>query len=152
MNHRNIRKLISAMVDGELDDAGTKLANEHIASCPSCARYARGLQMISLDIRSVNAVTLPGTFPASVLRAIHAEEAEARLWLPVESFARRFVVGLGAAVVLFVALAVSIRPEEPVVAEPYLTGELSDSTATRVLLTKETPSKNDLLLAVVSPE
>lgn len=72
--------------------------------------------------------------------------------MPVEAFARRFVVGLGGVVVLFVALATTIRPEEPVVAEPYLTGEMSDSTATRVLLTKEAPTKNDLLLAVVSPE
>ncbi|GJQ20685.1 MAG: hypothetical protein HBSIN02_10400 [Bacteroidia bacterium] len=152
MNHRDIRKLISAMVDGELDDAGTKRVNEHMASCPSCTRYARALRAVSADIRSVIPITLPDTFPLAVLRAVHAEQAESRIWMPVELFARRFVVGLGAAVVLSVALAMTIRPEEPVVAEPYLTGELSDSTATRILLTKETPSKNDLLLAVVSPE
>jgi len=152
MNHRDIRKLISAMVDGELDDAETKRVNEHMASCPSCTRYARTLRMVSADIRSVSPVSLPDTFPLSVLRALRAEEAESRIWMPVEAFARRFVVGLGGVVVLFVALATTIRPEEPVVAEPYLTGEMSDSTATRVLLTKEAPTKNDLLLAVVSPE
>ncbi|MBI4417624.1 MAG: zf-HC2 domain-containing protein [Ignavibacteriales bacterium] len=152
MNHREIRMMISALVDRELDRDGEALVRKHLASCDACAAYESEVRTLSAEIRAIPPFKLSETFPSSVLRAVRNEEAETNLWIPVESFARRFVVGLAAAVILFVGLAMTTQPEEPVVVEPYLVGEQADSSATRALLGTEALSKSDLLLAVVSRE
>lgn len=155
MNHRDHQKtkaLISAWVDGELDQADRSVVEDHLVSCPHCAGYERELRAISVGMHSITPADLSPQFPSSVVRAIRNETAESRIWQPAEVFARKCVTGLAALVVIFVGVAMTTQPEEPVVAEPYLVGEPADSAATRTLLSQEALSKNDILLAVVSKE
>lgn len=149
-DHQDMRALISAWIDGEADEAAEVAVREHLASCAACARYERELRAMSEGMRAIVPADLPAGFPSAVVRAIRYETAESRSWLPAEAFARKCVTGLAAIVVIFVAVAMTTRPEEPVVAEPYLVGEPADSAATRTLLSNGAISKNDILLAVVS--
>lgn len=151
-DHQNMRALISAWVDGELEQAAESVIRNHLASCPRCAGYERELRAISDGMHSIVPADLPLQFPSAVVRAIRNETAESRIWQPAEVFARKCVTGLAALVVIFVGVAMTTQPEEPVVAEPYLVGEPADSAATRTLLSNETLSKSDILLAVMSKD
>lgn len=150
MNHKDLREQISAFKDGELDEAGQRLVTDHLRSCLECRQYLAMLDDTRAIIRERGALDLGGNFTAGVMRSVRSDEELAMTWLPVERFARRLVLGLSFAVVLFVTISMMFQPREPVVIDPYLAGERSDSSVTRTLLTKENISKDDVLFAAVT--
>jgi anti-sigma factor RsiW len=150
MNHRDLRQLISAYKDGELVEHDVQVVQDHMHSCRECREYLVLLQATGDIIRGADVVHLGPEFTNGVMRSVRRDEEQSMLWLPVEQFARRLVLGLSFAVILFVTLSMMFQPREPVVIEPYLAGERSDSSVTRTLLTKDTISKDDVLLAAVT--
>jgi len=150
MNHADVRKLISSLRDGELDDAGKEVVAGHVKDCEGCRQYEQAVRSMSSGIRALTPFTLRQGFTHDVVRSVRQTTEESRLWSSVELVARRLVLALGAAVLVFVTLAMIVQREEPVVIEPYLAGEQSDSSAARTLLAKETISKDDILLAAVT--
>lgn len=150
MNHSDARMLISALIDGEIDDAGRQSVGEHLESCAECAAFEREVRSMSSDIRGVAPYAIPEGFTRDVVRSVRRWEEETRAWSPVELLARRLVLGLAAVVLVFVSLAMIVQEEEPVMVERFLSGEQADSSATRVLLGTEAISKDDVLLAAVT--
>ncbi len=150
MNHRNTRKMISAFVDGELGLADQQVLKNHMDQCPECRSYHDQLRHTSAAIKEAGDLHLPEGFAYEVLRVARKDRDESRQWLPVEQIARRFVLGLTIAVIIFVTLSMVIQQDEPILMERYLSGEVSDSSVTRTLLSKEDLSKDDILLAAVT--
>ena len=150
MNHRNMRKKISAFIDGELGSADQHILKSHMDQCPECRSYRDQIRHTSTAIKEAGDFRLPEGFAYEVLRIARKEREESRQWLPVEQIARRFVLGLTIAVIMFVSLSMVIQEDEPIIMEPYLSGEVSDSSVTRTLLSKEELSKDDIMLAAVT--
>lgn len=149
MTHRTVRRLLSARLDGEGDPAQDSRVQMHLETCQACRVYEDDLKTLRGDLRSVAPVVLGKEFLSEVLRQTRTKQEQYRLWTPVELVARRFVVGLAAAVFAFVTIAMIVRPDEPVVIEPYLAGETNDSSSVS-LLARDVISNDDLLLAVAS--
>ncbi len=150
MNHKHIRQMISAYVDGELDANGQKVMLGHMEHCEECRLFHEHVRQTSTAIREIGDIRLAEGFTYEVVRAARREREASRQWLPVEHIARRFVLGLTVAVMVFVSLSMVMKQEDPVIMEPYLVGEPADSSVTRTLLTKEELSKDDILFAVVT--
>lgn len=150
MNHINIRQMISASVDGELGPEETAVMARHVDECAECRRYRDQLLQTSAAIKAAGDFRLAEGFTYQIVRSVRREVEESRLWLPVEQIARRFVLGLSIVVMIVVSLSMVMQPEEPIIMEPYLAGEQSDSSVTRTLLTKEELSKDDILFAAVT--
>jgi anti-sigma factor RsiW len=150
MNHKKIRELISAFADGELGPRDQQTATSHLEQCNECRVFLEQLRQASLAIREAGDFRLPEGFTYDILRSARREREESSQWLPVEQIARRFVLGLTIAVIVFVSLSMIMRPSEPVIMEPYLSGEQADSSVTRTLLTKENLSTDDVLIAAVT--
>lgn len=147
MNHVSMRQMISAARDGELDDSRKQVVRQHLESCAECRLYERGLRSLREEIHAAADVELTEGFTRGVLRAVGRDDES---WFPAERAARRLVFGLALVAAVSVGLTTMARPAEPVLLEPYLTGEPTDSSVTRSLLTKETISKDDVLFAAVT--
>ena len=150
MNHRNFRELISALKDGELTGADAQAATSHLETCPECRAYRELLNQTRTVIREKGVMELSSAFTGRVMRSVRTDEEQVQTWLPVEQFARHLVLGLSLAVVLVVTVSLMFHPSDPVLIEPYLAGEHSDSSVTRTLLTNDTISKDDVLFAAVT--
>ncbi|MBI2620052.1 MAG: zf-HC2 domain-containing protein [Ignavibacteriales bacterium] len=150
MSHSSMRRLASAFVDGEINELDRNRVQRHLLACPECRAYERGLRSLSDDIRASADANLPASFPYTVMRAVRKDEEDVRQWFPVERAARRLLGVLCAVVILFVGVGMMITPAEPVLIEPYLAGEPADSSVIRTLLTKDSISKDDVLLAAVT--
>ena len=150
MNHAAFRELVSAFKDGELSSDDERSVQTHLQSCRECREYLLLLEETGAMIKEAGTVELDARFTAGVMRSVRDEVDQTLLWMPVERFARRFVLGLSLAVVLFVTLSMMFQPKDPVVIESYLSGEHSDSSVTRTLLTKDAISKDDVLFAAVT--
>ena len=149
MTHREVRRLISARMDGEGDRLTDQIVDEHVDRCSECRAFKRGLMALRSDLRSFEPVVPGPDFVNAVLRRTRIQSEEYRLWSPVELAARRFVTALAAAVLIFVSVAMISQPEEIVVIDRYLSGEQSDSTSA-TLLANDVISNDDLLLAASS--
>ena len=150
MNHKHIRQMISAYMDGELGAPDQQVVMSHMENCRECRLFHEHIRQTSIAIKEAGDVRLAEGFTYDVLRRMRREREESRQWLSVEHIARRFVLGLTVVVIVFVSLSMVLQQDEPVIMEPYLAGEQADSSVTRTLLTKEELSKDDILLAVVT--
>jgi predicted anti-sigma-YlaC factor YlaD len=149
MTHRTVRRLVSALVDGEGERSKDHLIRVHLEHCAECRAYEAEIKALRSELRSVESVEPGPLFITDVLRRTRMAQEEYILWSPVELVARRFVTGLAAAVLIFVSLAMITQPEESVVIEPYLAGEQGDSSNVS-LLARDVISNDDLLLAAAS--
>ncbi len=136
-------------MDGEGDRSKERFMREHLDRCAECRAFEEGIRALRSGLRSLEPVVPGPGFINAVLRRTRKAQEEYRLWSPVELVARRFVTGLAVAVLIFVSLAMITQPEEPVIIEPYLAGEQSDSSSA-LLLARDVISNDDLLLAAVS--
>ncbi len=150
MNHTIFRELISAYADGEISGDEQTMLTRHMEQCAECRLFLEQIRQTSLAVKATGDIRLAQHFTYGVLRSVRQEQEESRAWLPIEHIARRFVFGLSVAVMLFVSVSIVLETEDPVVMEPYLAGEQTDSSVTRTLLTKEDLSKEDVLFAAVT--
>ncbi len=150
MKHEQFFELLSVYVDGELDAAERERTEAHVVECSVCAARIRELRAMRQFIQSAASVELSTQFFPRLMRALRGEEDPVKLWSGAELLARRLVVGLAFVVVIVVGVGSFVQAEEPIVFEPYLAGEQSDSLSAQVLMSREEISKDDLLLAVVS--
>jgi anti-sigma factor RsiW len=121
MNCHQIRKLIHAHHDGELDAANTMLVDEHLADCPSCFGQSRQISTLRGALQNAN---LRFAAPAGLRQTISAATKRAAAAERESVFTRPWFQQLGwvsAAVLLvaaFVALQISsARREDHLVAE-----------------------------------
>ncbi|TET45319.1 hypothetical protein E3J62_07830 [candidate division TA06 bacterium] len=52
MDHSQVRKLLSAYMDGELDLSSTEMLREHINQCEACTRYLESFHALDKSVRS----------------------------------------------------------------------------------------------------
>ncbi len=147
MSHQHLQKLLSAFFDGELTSDEKKQVREHLTACSECKQMLAELQWMRSDVRSIADVELSTNFATSLLRTLRQRQEQYAAWGGVDLFARRLVLALTIVVFLIVSVGSLNNPEQPLVMEPYLSGESADSTA-QTVLTKGDVSKEDLLLAV----
>jgi len=150
MNHHELRELLSAYRDGEAAKNERSLLEEHLVHCEECARLMHGWAELGSKMKSIEGVQLPVGFSRRVLNNIRQEEEDTSFWMPVEALARKTVLGLSMAVILLVVFMLVTEPAQPVIIESYLSGEVQDGNAPSSLLQRESISKDDVLLAVMT--
>jgi len=52
LDHSQVRKLLSAYMDGELDLSSTEMVREHINQCEACTRYLESFHALDKSVRS----------------------------------------------------------------------------------------------------
>lgn len=149
MNHQDIRRRLSASIDGELPASEREIVVAHLKGCEACRREEQILRNLSAGIAESADYRLPEGFASAVVRSLRQEKERGAAWRPVEQWERRFVLALSVAVIVFITAGSLIQPGNPVVMETYLAGEPADSLTTRALLTEEQFSKDEILLAAV---
>jgi anti-sigma factor RsiW len=147
MNHQSMHQLISAYADRELGHDDVIRVRQHLQSCQECAALLDEILQIKLDVHAAARIELGPSFSQRVLRVLRQDREQRDTLGSVDLFARRLVLALVVVVFFIVSVGSLNTPEQPLVIEPYLSGESADTTATRVLSAGEI-SKEDLLLAV----
>lgn len=90
MNCKDVKKHLSAYLDGELSEQRARQVRRHLADCPECADQRDELSWVNRLLDEVPAVTVEDTFTAEVLEE-STESVLARLrrslWRPVSRWA-----------------------------------------------------------------
>lgn len=149
MKHKKIYEMLNQYHDGELANEQIPVVEGHLKDCPSCREMLAEWRAVSNEIKLIESYNLPVGFSQRVVRSVRAQQKESDVWLPVALSARRWVGALSMIVVLLFAISFISEPEQPIIMESYLAGDVNDS-AYGSLLQKETVSKDDILLAAVT--
>ena len=150
MNHKTVERLLSAFVDGELDEGTKQFVRAHLEGCASCRKRIDEMRAIRMGIREAATVDLPDNFIYSVRSAVNREQQESVVWLGPERFARNLVVALSILVFAVVAYTSLTEPQVPMGVSQYFSGESSDSAAHAVLGSQRELSKDDVMMAVLT--
>lgn len=92
MKCRQIKKLISAYVDGELDQEKIKEVRAHLQTCPACAAELGKLQQAWTWLELLPAVKAPAFFATKVLRKIEERSKLSRLQHYLGDFLNRALI------------------------------------------------------------
>ncbi|MGH2569567.1 MAG: anti-sigma factor family protein [Bacteroidota bacterium] len=147
MNHHQMQELLSAFADGELTPNESALVQSHLRDCHSCKLNLAELQMLRSDIKRIGSLYTAPYVASDIVRAIRHQKEQYFICEGTDLFARRLVLALTVVVIVVVGVTSLNKAEEPLLMEPYLSGEFADST-TQSVLTRGDVSKEDLLLAV----
>ena len=96
-----VRELLGAALDGELDAAHTALVERHLATCQACAAERRELARLGTAVRGASRHRLAPAGRAAILQTLRAEAPPSRAVRPV--LARR--AALAASVALGLTLS-----------------------------------------------
>jgi anti-sigma factor RsiW len=151
MNHHDTRFLLSAYFDGELSDDDASKVQSHLRQCAECARELDELKALRSGVRSAASVKLSTVFLSRLMRTLRGEEDPVQVWQGAEMLARRLVLAMAVIVVVIVGVGSLGQAEEPIVLGPYLAGQTSDSAAGQMVLGEEGITKEDVLVAALSP-
>ena len=101
MTCRRAQELLAPMVDGELDDAGTRALRSHLSGCDACSEELRALQQIQSALRGMP----QRSCPESVWAGLHERIAQSpkpmlrpqryQAGMPTWAFGVALVVGIG---------------------------------------------------------
>ena len=150
MNHKTISQLLSSYADGELKSGDMDWIRRHLESCADCRKSLAQFTEIRREIHSLSAVDLRSSFPSDVMRTIRLRQSDGPASMNEEFTARRILIALSILVLLLAGVASFNRGQSPASLDRYLTGEVTESTESRILLTHDEISKDDILVAAVS--
>jgi hypothetical protein len=127
MNSPHVRALLSAYLDGEVTPAERAQVEQHLVSCPECARILGTYEQFSGQIRQLSRPAPPTTLHRDVWTAIEARGHRA-VWGP--SLAGLLRIGAVLAIALLAIFAIwrFPRPPAPVVAAAQLRYPQPDQT------------------------
>ena len=74
MTHDNYREQLSALLDGELDEAARADALAHLEGCAECQAYFAELTALHDALNDADEPAPPADFAAGVLARLHAED------------------------------------------------------------------------------
>ena len=150
MSHDLQNEDLSAYLDGEVDEARRQKIGRHLEACPECRETLSAYKLDSARLRATKEDLLSESFVYSVRARVRAGSDEQVSWIPAERVARRLVFAL--AVVVITVTGVFWNTTEPVsgVVERYYTPAQQDSVLTTLLNADAAPTKDDLLLAVIT--
>lgn len=72
MECRQFRLLIHEFLDGDIDELGNKLLQEHLQACYDCRRHRHELQKVTALVQSMSHVQAPADFTQRVLAQLPA--------------------------------------------------------------------------------
>ena len=75
MTHDNYKEQLSALLDGELDEAARADALAHLEGCAECQAYFAELTALRGALNDADEPAPPADFAAGVLARLHAEDA-----------------------------------------------------------------------------
>lgn len=102
---RQTRDLLSALVDGELDDDRRKIVSAHVLSCPECSRVVGGLLAAKrMTERATQDAGVPAGFYAHVRSRL--DEVDSVRSRVMRSAPARRLVGIAAVGAIAVSLAI----------------------------------------------
>lgn len=149
MSHELRDEDLSAYLDGELDESRRGQIELHLEACPRCRETLSAYRIDSARLRATKEELLAESFVYSVRARIRSGSDEQVSWIPAERSARRLVLGL--ALVVIAVTGFFWNTTEPVtgVLERYYSTQ-QDSVINSLLNAETTPSKDDLLMAVMT--
>jgi anti-sigma factor RsiW len=109
MDHREARRALSAMIDGELAPERIGPLEEHLAGCSECARWARTLEAVRAHFDALPRPTAPADLRERVLGRIRRPGAKLLTIRPLLK-----VVAAAAALLLIASsTAIYFTPKPP---------------------------------------
>ncbi len=150
MNHEDLRTLLSAFIDHELDASEEAIVADHLTTCPECRVRVNQLATLGRNIRAAGNYELPFSFASSVARSIHHGEEVDVSWDGIEHYVRKFVLGLAAFVLLLIGLSTIRQSDEPITMERYLSGLTSDTAAAQILTKHGSVTRDDVVVAALT--
>jgi len=150
MSHDLRHEDLSAYLDGELDEARRGQIEHHLESCPECRETLSAYRLDSTRLRATKEDLLAESFVYSVRARVRSGSDEQVAWIPAERIARRLVLAL--ALVVVAVTGAFWNTTEPLtgVVERYYSTAQQDSVLTSLLSDDAAPTKDDLLLAVIT--
>lgn len=150
MSHDLRNEDLSAYLDGELDEARRAQITLHLEACPACRATLEAYTLDSARLRATKEDVLAESFVYTVRARVRSGSDEQVSWVPAERSARRLVLAL--AVVVVIVTGAFWNTTEPVtgVVERYYSTAAQDSVLNSFLSADAAPTKDDLLLAVIS--
>lgn len=144
MNHDEYRELLSALLDGELDDAARERVLAHLSECETCRTYFAELTAMRDALGDMEPIEPPADFAQGVLTRLHEEAAPEK---PTKKAASWRKWGALAACAAVVVLGAAILPNAMRMggaaksdsAAPALTNEMLESS----LVTENTTADAD---------
>jgi predicted anti-sigma-YlaC factor YlaD len=150
MNHKEIQLLVSSFLDGEIKEDDKAKVQMHIEACSECRRFTEQAQQMREHICALGEAKLPYAFSARVAQVVEKRDKQMEEWLGVEPLARNTVFAIAVVVLMMFIFTSFQNGVSSLSADQLLSGIISDSTGTQVLLQQDELSKNDLLYAVVT--
>jgi len=150
MSHELRREDLSAYLDGELDEARRGRIERHLEACDECREALGAYRRDSARIKATKESLLSEAFVDAVRSKVRSGSDEQLSWIPAERSARRLVLAL--ALVVLALSAAFWNTTEPFtgVVERYYSQAQQDSVLNSLLNADAAPTKDDLLLAVIT--
>ena len=112
MRCNRAKKLISARLDGELDDRGIEVVERHLASCEACRAFAANLSRIDEGLDLLAAPDPRWGFAGRTLARLPEQRSRSSRWRGWLEYLRPAPVGVGVAAFSFgVLLTVLVAGE-----------------------------------------
>jgi predicted anti-sigma-YlaC factor YlaD len=147
MSHEDIRSLLSAFIDHELEASEEAIVVEHIKSCSDCRIRMNHMVTLKRNVHAAGNYELPYLFASALTRSIHREEEVEVSWDGIEHYVQKFVLGLAMFVLLLIGLTTFRQSDEPVSVDRYLSGLSSDSAAAQILTKHGSVTRDDVVIA-----
>jgi anti-sigma factor RsiW len=150
MNHKKLQLLVSAYLDGEVNDSERVETLSHLEVCSECRRFVEQAKLMREEIGWLCDIKLANSFAARVAYAVERRDEQTVEWLGIEPSARNTFIMLAVVVLVMFILTSINHNTAPAMNDQLLSRITTESVSTRVLLQQENLSKSDLLYAVMT--
>ncbi|MEW6750917.1 MAG: zf-HC2 domain-containing protein [Candidatus Latescibacterota bacterium] len=107
MRCEDFEERISAYLDGELDDDGTRIFEQHLLLCPDCRDLLRGIGEVRGALRGLGAAVPPPEFDLRLPTSLRHE-----IWQQRCAWAQPLTMGLAVVAALAILLWPLADPED----------------------------------------
>jgi len=150
MNHKKLKLIVSAYLDGEVNDSEKAAVFSHLEVCSECRQFIEHAKLMREQISALGEIKLANSFAAKVAYAVERRDEQSVEWLGIEPSARNtFFMLAVVAIVMFILTNINNNTASAM-NDQLLSRITTDSVSTRVLLQQENLSKSDLLYAVMT--
>jgi anti-sigma factor RsiW len=150
MNHEEIRLLLSAYVDEEVNEQERTVVEQHIAGCRDCRAQLEQMRAVKMAVHAAGDVELPFAFANEVARSIHHDDEVKISWADIEHLAVRFVLGLSFLVLLLLGVTSYQQRTDVLPMERYVSGVNPDSAMSQLLTKQGAITRDDVMFAVLT--
>ena len=150
MSHELHNEELSAYLDGELDEARRGRIEQHLEACVRCRETLNAYRSDSARVKAAKEDLLDESFVFAVRARVRSGSDEQVAWIPAERSARRLVLALALVVIAVTGALWNTTEPFTGVVERYYSPAQQDSVLNSLLSADAAPTKDDLLLAVIT--